>query len=296
MKHKKSPRSNRIAYILLTIVMVAALLLAGVIVGIDLVDMFRARMVSAQVQGMYRSSAANEFQFFLMGRAHADAALPDAAPEDAPASASPPPIQQDFALLYERNPDIIGWLTAGGDIDLPVVQRDNEYYLSHNFFGETDSNGTVFLNEMNAFWPRDQVLLIHGHNMNSGAMFGKLGRYADEAFMRDNALLTFRTIYDAQESYYVPIAAFDASMLPEADGYFDITAMNFATVQEHRAYLEQVLARSYWSAPVDVTEDDELLVLITCSYSYEDGRFLLLCRKLRGSESPDQMCALYTAN
>ena len=53
-------------------------------------------------------------------------------------------MQEDFARLYEENPDVIGWLTAGETIDLPVVQRDNEYYLSHNYFGEWDSNGTVY--------------------------------------------------------------------------------------------------------------------------------------------------------
>ena len=34
-------------------------------------------------------------------------------------------------------------------------------------------------------------------------------------------------------------------------------------------------------------------MLITCSYQYEDGRFLLICRKLRPDETPEAMKALF---
>lgn len=93
---------------------------------------------------------------------------------------------------------------AGETIDLPVVQRDNEYYLSHNYFGEWDSNGTVFLNERNMIYPRDSILLVHGHNMRSGAMFGTLVKYERASYAFEHALLTFRTLYEEEASYYVP--------------------------------------------------------------------------------------------
>lgn len=296
MRNKVKARLKRAAYMFLTFIIIAALIVAGVIIGIDIVDMFRAVTVNRQVQEMYHSGLSRGGVFAFMGRAYAGEAPAGADGMDEFAPDTSLNVQEDFALLYEENPDIIGWLTAGGDIDLPVVQRDNEYYLNHNFYGQADSNGTVFLNEMNVFYPRDKVLLIHGHNMRSGAMFGQLRKYADEAYMRGHALITFRTIYDEQTPYYVPVAAFDASMQPQAAGYFDVTPMNFATDEQCRDYLEQVLEKSYWSAPADVTYEDELLMLITCSYKHEDGRFMLLCRKLREDESPEQMEELYKNN
>ena len=45
---------------------------------------------------------------------------------------------------------------------------------------------------------------------------------------------------------------------------------------------------------VDVNAEDELLMLVTCSYQHEDGRFMLICRKLRPDETPEAVKALFT--
>ena len=129
--------------------------------------------------------------------------------------------------------------------------------------------------------------------MKSGAMFGKLRRYADETYMREYPLITFRTIADESEVYYVPISGFDASMVEGAPGYFDLTPINFATEEACCAYLAEIRERSYWPTPVDVNAKDELLMLVTCSYQHEDGRFMLICRKLRPDETPETVKALF---
>lgn len=205
-------------------------------------------------------------------------------------------IQPDFEALYQRNGDIVGWLTAGGDIDYPVVQRDNEYYLYHDYYGAPDANGTIFLNEFNVIAPRDSVLLIHGHNMKSGAMFGGLPQYADERYMREHALITFRSIYDAEDGYYVPVAAFDASMIPGAEGYFDITPMNFDDADRQTEFLAELKARSLWQSPADAAAGDELIALVTCSYRYADGRFVLYCRRLRADETPESAVSCFAGD
>ena len=51
-------------------------------------------------------------------------------------------------------------------------------------------------------------------------------------------------------------------------------------------------SRSLFNIPVDVNEDDQLLSLVTCSYSMDNGRFIIMCRKLREGETPEQMEAL----
>lgn len=220
-----------------------------------------------------------------------------------------PEIQQDFLKLYEANADVVGWLRAGENIDDPVVQRDNEYYLEHSFYGKSDSNGALFLNGNNTLFPRDDVLLIHGHNMRSGAMFGKLTRFRDYSYMAEHPLVMFRTIYDSEEVYYTPVFAFDASMQKGNSDYFDITSMRFeddpmqeGEVErterrnaEFQQYLDALSERSVWQAATDVTVEDKLLMLVTCSYFQEDGRFVLVCRALRENETPEQISELYQA-
>jgi len=83
-------------------------------------------------------------------------------------------VQEDFLSWYEENPDFVGWLTAGDNIDHPVVQRDNDYYLHHDYYGNDSEDGILFVNEFNLLWPRDWMVIIHGHHMKSGAMFGRL--------------------------------------------------------------------------------------------------------------------------
>lgn len=110
-------------------------------------------------------------------------------------------------------------------------------------------------------------------------MFGTLVKYEKADYAFAHALLTFRTLYEEEASYYVPVAAFHASMLADETGYFDVTPMNFDTQEAFQAYLDAVLKRSAWTSPVDVNTQDDLLMLLTCSYYHADGRFVLLCRK-----------------
>ena len=205
------------------------------------------------------------------------------------------PISAVFAELLEKNEDTVGWLTAGEDIDFPVVRGKDDFYLHHNYLRETDINGSIFLTEDNVLRPRDTVLLIYGHNMAGGEMFGRLDEYRKESYMREHALIAFRTIFadEQDDCWYVPVSIFSASMVKVAEGYFDITPLYFYDEEEHQAYIDEILERSEWTAPTDVTIDDDLMVLITCSYNYSDARYLLFCRKLRADETPDMMRALY---
>ena len=297
---RRMARLRRQLRMLATAVMILAFAVAVVLIGIEIWENVQAKALKEELEDLYRPhfSSAARWQGWI-GTARAEEELPEKERADEAQFAQELGIQEDFLALYDKNPDIIGWLTAGEDIDYPVVQRedDNAYYLNHNYYGKPDSNGTIFLNAHNVIYPRDHVLLIHGHFMRKkGMMFGKLPDYMNEMYMRRYALITFRTIYDEEEVYYVPIACFNASMLADQNGYFDLTPVNFETEEDCAAYLIEVQERSLWQSPADVNTKDELMMLITCSYEHEDGRFMLLCRKLREDETPEEMAVLFQQN
>ena len=206
------------------------------------------------------------------------------------------PINEAFKELLEMNPDTVGWLTVGEIADYPVVRRDNEFYLTHNFKGDYDPNGTIFVTQDNVLRPRDTVLLLFGHHMNSGKMFGKLVKYMHADYVSKFPLVEFHTIYadeEKHEAWYVPISFFSASMIEDEVGYFDVLPMFFLNEESHQTYLDTITARSVWKAPTDVTTDDKLIMLITCSYDLDDSRYLLICRQLREDETPEEMEKLY---
>lgn len=233
--------------------------------------------------------------------------------KETPAEPVIPTIAEDMLELYAVNNDLAGWLKAGEKIDYPVVQGDNRYYLKHDFYKKRTSNGSVFLNDANSLWPRDDILLIHAHNMGSGAMFGTLKKFMKYKYLCTYPIVTFRTIYDEADVYYTPFAIFNASMHTDNREYFNLLRINFdddpvdpnavprkpaegETVRksaEFSGYLDEVLALSEWQSRVDVNVDDTVIVLITCSYRQENGRMMLFCRQLRDGETPESIQALY---
>lgn len=203
-----------------------------------------------------------------------------------------PPVQQAFSQLVQYNPDTVGYLDIQGLLSLPVTQRenDNEYYLDHNFECSESSEGCLFLDGVNRLVPEDDCLIVYGHNMKNGAMFGRLDSYESPQFMKTHPLVRFDTLYENR--LYVPFAAFTASMKPGDGHYFDVRQFVFDETQ-FELFTLKMQTRSAIRLPVDVRYGDRLLLLVTCDYTNREGRFILGLRQLRAGESEDSIRQLF---
>ena len=204
--------------------------------------------------------------------------------------------QDDFEELYKINPDLVGWIDVGNYMSMPVVYKDNSFYLDHDYYGNPDNAGTLFINEANTIWPdgdtpADQNLLFHGHNMRDGSIFGDLDDYRNVDYMQKNVIVYFRTIYDYDPIPYVIFAAFDMSATPGEAGYFDVGYINFDDDAEFEEYTSSVIRRSFFNMPYGVARNDRMLTLLTCSYSNENGRYVLFCRALHEDETVESILA-----
>ena len=89
-----------------------------------------------------------------------------------------PRILPEYERLYEANADFAGWITiAGTKIDYPVMQavsESSDFYLNHDFNGAEDINGSIFLDSRNNLEKPNDNMIVYGHNMKSGMMFGGL--------------------------------------------------------------------------------------------------------------------------
>lgn len=274
------------------------------IFGKPVLNAWRADNIEKSTKSLYYSDASSIRSYFLP-IAHAES-------DDETSDETEIEVHEDFAALYEENPHTIGWLKGGAGIDYPVMYYDNSYYLDHDFHGNQSVNGTLFINMFNTLNPRDDVILIHGHNMKSGAMFGDLMNYESYDYACQNPIFTFRMIDDPEDVYYAPVFAFNASMTPSSRYYFDImqtvfpddeadenvetddTAPKQRVSSAYSTYLQSLAEHSLWKAPIEVDVEDQLLMLVTCSYYHDDGRFMLVCRRLRETESPEDIIALYS--
>ncbi|MBR2699818.1 MAG: sortase [Clostridia bacterium] len=203
-----------------------------------------------------------------------------------------PPVQQAFSQLIQYNPDTVGYLDIPGFLSLPVTQRenDNEYYLTHNFDGEESREGCLFLDGVNRLTPEDDCLIVYGHNMKNGAMFGRLDSFAALNFMKMHPLARFDTIYENR--LYVPFAAFTASMKPGDSHYFDVRQFVFDETR-FELFTLKMQSRSALRLPVDVRYGDKLLLLVTCDYTNREGRFILALRRLRPDEDEQGIRAMF---
>lgn len=204
---------------------------------------------------------------------------------------TPPPVQESFSELLGYNADTVGFLQIGDIVSLPVVQRvnDNEYYLTHTFSGAESAEGALFLDGMNLLVPEDDCLIVYGHNMQNGTMFGDLKLYRELYFLRGCPPVAFDTIYENR--LYAPFAVFIASMEAGDANYFDVRQFVFDE-SDFNAFVSSLRARSEYDVPIDVRYGDSLLLLVTCDNAEADGRLIVAFRALREDETSESVAAL----
>ena len=192
-----------------------------------------------------------------------------------------PDVLDDYKTLYEKNKKLIGWLKIDDTIiDYPVMQTtDNKYYLEHNFNQEYDKNGSLFLDCSCSVYPRSTNLIIYGHHMKSGQMFGQLQKYAKESYYEKHTTIQFDTIYE--KGTYEIMYVFRSQVYNEDDlvfKYYQFINANSET--EFDSYMEEMAALSLYDTGVTASYGDSLLTLSTCDNSQKDGRFVVVARKV----------------
>lgn len=194
-----------------------------------------------------------------------------------------------FSKLLEYNSDIKGWLSIPGtNIDYPVMQDINggDFYLKHDFEGNSDKNGCLYIDgNCNVEKPTKNIL-IHGHNMESTKMmFYELLNYKDINFYKKHPVITFDSIY--KNSQWKIISYMRVAGTISQNGNFNYLKGTFENREDFLDFLYQIESRSLYYCPVDVNENDRLIMLSTCSYEINDYRTIVVARKIRKGESTD---------
>jgi len=190
-----------------------------------------------------------------------------------------------FYQLQQQNPDIIGWLKIEGVVEEPVLQRDNEYYLTHNSLKQKSVTGALFLDENCDLETVPTQMLIHGHNMKEGSMFGSLMKYKvrDASFYRSHPFIDFNTIYENGRYVIFAVCEVDIrSAKPDFLGFWHND--RFASAEAFTEYVERAQHLSQIRCNVDVQPGDRLLTLSTCTVSDDNKRLIVMARRLRDGE------------
>lgn len=201
----------------------------------------------------------------------------------------------EYEELYNKNNDMIGWLKIDDTvIDYPVMQtmEDENFYLKRNFEKESDDNGCLIMDTDSVVGVGTKEfgyvegkepssnLIIHGHNMKSGNMFGELDLYKDEAYGKEHNIICFDSLYEKRE--YELISVFYSQVFYQHEEVFKYYKFFQADTQEEfDDWYNNIKQMSLYDTGVEAELGDEFITLSVCAYHVEDGRFVVVGKRIK---------------
>ena len=196
---------------------------------------------------------------------------------ETPQATEPSP-KEKYASVLAQNEDFVGWIKIPDTrIDYPVVQTPHSpnYYLRRGFDKKYSYYGVPYAAEHCDVYTSDNVV-IYGHNMNNGSMFSDLEKYRSQSFYEGHRYITFDTLEEF--GTYEIIAVFQTAA--GAKNEFKYFIFDDGNAEEFNAYVKECKARSLYSIDASAQDGDRLITLSTCEYTRENGRLVVVAKKI----------------
>lgn len=178
----------------------------------------------------------------------------------------------DLLTLQSQYPDIKAWITIPGTgIDYPVLQsgKENpEFYLKHDYQKEYDANGSLFF-QTDCDLKKSENLVIYGHNMNSGAMFGNLDAFTHAAYCKEHLAILLLTPEGSRTYEIASVTKADITMMPFAQ-------VDFSGHDGILSYVDQAKRLGLFETGVSDDYYEQVLTLVTCSYEWSNARTVVV--------------------
>ena len=184
-----------------------------------------------------------------------------------------------YRELYLQNEDMVGWISiAGTTINYPVMQTKNNpnFYLKRNFEKEYSDLGVPYIQE-NCDIATSDNLIIYGHHITGGRMFGALEDYKSQSFYEEHKTIQFDTLTEQAE--YEIIAVFK-TVAYSAQGYRYYDFVDAGNEEEFDAFVGKCKELALYDTGVTAEYGDRLITLSTCEYSAQNGRLAVVAKKI----------------
>lgn len=174
-------------------------------------------------------------------------------------------IDVDFDKLCSDYPDVVGYIYAANTKIQHAIQygKGNDYYLTHDLYGNSNSNGSIFIEQVNSSSFSDNNTIIYGHNMKTGMMFAGLRNYhTDKGYYSAHP---YMYIYTPTQNYKLQLFA---GFVCEHDDEVYNTSLT-------QSQLEAMAAKSDFKSSYG-TPTGKTVTLSTCSYEFSDARYVVV--------------------
>jgi sortase B len=172
-----------------------------------------------------------------------------------------PALKVDFDSLLSICKDVVGWIYFEEPkvINYPVVMGiDNKKYLRGGLDGKYSNPGTLFTDMTNAAGFIDKNTIIYGHNRKDRSMFGSLRNYRDPAYRDANPYFYMYTPDNREIKYEI------FAVCVTTDGS-ESYQTQFADNKAFFEYIKRERQNALYKTDVEVTEDDLVVSLSTCT-------------------------------
>lgn len=178
---------------------------------------------------------------------------------------------------YQNN-DIVGILSLENTnlSEIIVQYTDNDYYLNHTINHKSDWRGQTYLDyrlDIN----NSKKIIIYGHNSSNYILpFKVFENYYNSDYLNEHKYMYLQTENELKiyEIFSVYVEVSDWS-------YF--SKIKFNSDDDYLKHITELKDKSFYDTGVEVTKDDEILIIQTCSthndYKKYENKFLLVMGK-----------------
>ncbi|MBQ9900956.1 MAG: class B sortase [Clostridia bacterium] len=184
-----------------------------------------------------------------------------------------------FETLLGKNSDMVGWIfIEGTSVNYPVMQTKNSpnYYLKRNFNREYSDLGVPYVQE-NCDLATSDNIIIYGHHIKGGKMFGSLDKFTSKSFYDKHKIIQFNTLTEQRE--YQIIAVFK-TIAYSASGFRYYDFVNAEDEAHFNEYVGRCKELALYDTGVTAKYGDKLLTLSTCKRFAENGRLVVVAKKI----------------
>lgn len=288
----KNPRKT--VCVILSVIAAVCLVTAGIIVIKNLLADRQAGQELEALRASAEAAKSESSSSFETATDHSkeetippkESVVHETLPEESDTQASVNRVSNPYKDSFLANDDMAAWIQIPDTvIDYPVMwtPRDENYYLYRDFEGKDNKNGSLILDTDSSVDPLTTNLIIHGHNMRSGAMFGNLTDYESEEFCQEHKQITLFT-EECQRNYEV-IAVFRSQVFKKTDNVFKFYKFFQAdTPEEFDDFYNNIKEMSLYDTGVTAEFGDRFLTLSTCVYHVEQGRFVVVAKEVKNGD------------
>lgn len=183
-----------------------------------------------------------------------------------------------LSLLKKTNSDVVGIIEFDHRIIYePVVQApDNDYYVRRNIERKYAAAGIPYISGDGSIDAKNVV--IYGHSSTrSNIIFTPLMDYIDSEYYFEHT--TFRFIMEDETRTYQIFAVMNID-LNNLDHSLEFAQSSWRSNNDFQVFISDTINNSMYRTGVSVTNDDELMTLVTCDTRDGNKRIVVIGKKV----------------